>query len=58
MVGRGDDGSTRYRTIRIDGVDIFYREAGPADAPAILTELRNELGALREAFGLPIEADA
>lgn len=29
-----------------------------ADAPAILTELRNELGALREAFGLPIEADA
>ncbi len=34
------------------------REKHLADAPAILTELRNELGALREAFGLPIEADA
>lgn len=25
-----------YRTIAVDGVDIFYREAGPADAPVIL----------------------
>src|SRR6201995_5080858 len=25
-----------YRTANIDGVDIFYREAGPKDAPAIL----------------------
>lgn len=25
-----------YRTIQIDGVKIFYREAGPANAPAIL----------------------
>lgn len=25
-----------YRTIRIDGVDIFYREAGPKDAPTVL----------------------
>jgi pimeloyl-ACP methyl ester carboxylesterase len=25
-----------YRTIRVDGVDIFYREAGPAQAPTIL----------------------
>ena len=25
-----------YRTARIDGLDIFYREAGPKDAPAIL----------------------
>jgi hypothetical protein len=24
-----------YRTVKIDGVDIFYREAGPKDAPAI-----------------------
>ena len=23
----------RYRTVKVDGVDIFYREAGPADAP-------------------------
>ena len=25
-----------YRTVEIDGVDIFYREAGPADAPVVL----------------------
>ena len=25
-----------YRTVSIDGVNIFYREAGPPDAPAIL----------------------
>ena len=25
-----------YRTAKIDGLDIFYREAGPRDAPAIL----------------------
>jgi pimeloyl-ACP methyl ester carboxylesterase len=25
-----------YRTAKIDGIDIFYREAGPKDAPAIL----------------------
>lgn len=31
-------GSTqvRYRTVAVDGLDIFYREAGPRDAPAIL----------------------
>jgi pimeloyl-ACP methyl ester carboxylesterase len=27
---------TRYRTTQVDGVSIFYREAGPKDAPAIL----------------------
>ena len=27
---------TFYRTIQIDGLSIFYREAGPADAPTIL----------------------
>src|SRR6267142_6552098 len=27
---------TRYRTATVDGVDIFYREAGPADGPAVL----------------------
>ncbi|MFL9868822.1 alpha/beta hydrolase [Paraburkholderia fungorum] len=26
----------RYRSIEIDGLDIFYREAGPRDAPVIL----------------------
>jgi pimeloyl-ACP methyl ester carboxylesterase len=25
-----------YRTVKIDGVDIFYREAGPADAPVMV----------------------
>jgi pimeloyl-ACP methyl ester carboxylesterase len=27
---------TRYRTIQIDGLTIFYREAGPPDAPTLL----------------------
>jgi pimeloyl-ACP methyl ester carboxylesterase len=26
----------RYKTAQIDGLDIFYREAGPQDAPAVL----------------------
>nr|AIS92922.1 alpha/beta hydrolase family protein [Stigmatella aurantiaca Sg a15] len=30
------DVATHHRTIRIDGVDIFYREAGPADAPVVV----------------------
>ena len=27
---------TSYRTIQVDGLKIFYREAGPKDAPTIL----------------------
>jgi hypothetical protein len=27
---------TTYRTVRVEGLSVFYREAGPADAPAIL----------------------
>ncbi len=27
---------THYRTRTIDGIKIFYREAGPADAPTVL----------------------
>ena len=27
---------TAYRTMQIDGLSIFYREAGPKDAPTIL----------------------
>jgi len=27
---------THYNTVEVDGVEIFYREAGPADAPTIL----------------------
>jgi pimeloyl-ACP methyl ester carboxylesterase len=30
------DSSPAYRTIKIDGLDIFYREAGPRDAPTLL----------------------
>jgi pimeloyl-ACP methyl ester carboxylesterase len=28
--------ATHYRTVQLDGLDIFYREAGRADAPTIL----------------------
>ena len=28
--------SVRYQTVKVDGVEIFYREAGPKDAPVIL----------------------
>ena len=31
-----DSAVTRYRTAKVDGIDIFYREAGAADAPAVL----------------------
>jgi pimeloyl-ACP methyl ester carboxylesterase len=27
---------THYRTAKVDGMDIFYREAGPADGPVVL----------------------
>jgi pimeloyl-ACP methyl ester carboxylesterase len=27
---------TRYKTTRIDGLDVFYRDAGPHDAPVLL----------------------
>src|SRR5215468_5548693 len=33
------DSSTRtvfYRTLNVEGLDVFYREAGPRDAPAVL----------------------
>ena len=28
--------STVYRTVQVDGLSIFYREAGPKDAPTLL----------------------
>ncbi len=28
--------SVRYQTVKVDGLEIFYREAGPKDAPVIL----------------------
>ena len=33
---RADSAVTRHRTTKVDGIDIFYREAGPADAPTVL----------------------
>ena len=30
---RADPAVTRHRTATVDGIDIFYREAGAADAP-------------------------
>jgi pimeloyl-ACP methyl ester carboxylesterase len=30
------DRRVRYRTVQVDGVDIFYREAGPENAPTLL----------------------
>jgi pimeloyl-ACP methyl ester carboxylesterase len=30
------DGAVSYRTVRVDDLDIFYREAGPKDAPLLL----------------------
>ncbi len=29
-------GITHYRSATVDGVDVFYREAGPEDAPVLL----------------------
>ena len=31
-----DSTVTRYRTARVEGIEIFYREAGAADAPAVV----------------------
>ncbi len=33
---KGADTRVRYRTVAIDGVDVFYREAGPEGAPVLL----------------------
>jgi pimeloyl-ACP methyl ester carboxylesterase len=33
---RADSAVTRHRTGNVDGIDIFYREAGAANAPAVL----------------------
>jgi pimeloyl-ACP methyl ester carboxylesterase len=35
-VARPDSAVTRYRMTKVDGIDIFYREAGAANAPAVL----------------------
>src|SRR5664279_6044453 len=28
--------TVHYHTVKVDGIDIFYREAGPADGPVVL----------------------
>lgn len=33
---RSASSATHYRTVQIDGMNVFYREAGPADAPVVL----------------------
>jgi pimeloyl-ACP methyl ester carboxylesterase len=35
-IARPDFGATHHRYATIDGVDIFYREAGPAQAPVVV----------------------
>jgi hypothetical protein len=32
----GNSAIVHHRTVNIEGVDIFFREAGPVDAPSIL----------------------
>jgi pimeloyl-ACP methyl ester carboxylesterase len=34
--GRETTAQVAYRTVNINGLDVFYREAGPKDAPAVL----------------------
>ena len=50
-----------HRTVKVDGLDIFYREAGPKDAPTILLPhgfptsshmFRNLMPALADQFHL------
>jgi pimeloyl-ACP methyl ester carboxylesterase len=36
QLGAGDSLATRHRYATIDGVSLFYREAGPADAPVVV----------------------
>lgn len=36
IVAAAEQSDVRYRTVEIDGLEIFYREAGPSDAPTVL----------------------
>ncbi len=54
-----------HRTVKIDGLDVFYREAGAKDAPTILLlhglpytgrNFRDSRECLRAAFGQSVEA--
>ena len=35
-MGKANPTHTTYNTVKVDGVDLFYREAGPKDAPVLL----------------------
>src|ERR1700722_17294633 len=35
-MGQRQEHATSYRTVQVDGLSIFYREAGPKDAPTLL----------------------
>ena len=30
------DSATRYRSANVDGIEVFYREAGSSDAPVLV----------------------
>lgn len=55
---------THHRTATVEGVDIFYREAGPADAPVVLLHgfptsshmFRNLIPAFRPMAPIPTSA--
>ena len=36
IVARGENRTVNYRTVDIDGIDLFYREAGPSKAPVVV----------------------
>lgn len=36
VAGSADEARVAHRTIEVDGLEIFYREAGPKDAPVVL----------------------
>lgn len=36
VVSRGDNSTVHHRTVAIDGIDLFYREAGPSNAPVVV----------------------
>ena len=35
-MGKANPTRTTHNTVKVDGVDVFYREAGPKDAPVLL----------------------
>jgi hypothetical protein len=46
--------ATHYRTVKVDGLDVFYREAGPKNAPPIL--LLHGFPTSSHCFGITVNA--